>query len=75
MAIAFELKNLGPLRYFLGLQTDYKKGGFFVHQRKYLTDLLHKFTMTDYKAASTPIATTPILTSTTTDLLSDPTPY
>jgi hypothetical protein len=75
LSTAFELKDLGPLRYFLGLQIDYKKGGFFVHQRKYLTDLLHKFTMTDCKAASTPIATTPILTSTTTDLLSDPTPY
>jgi hypothetical protein len=75
LSTAFELKDLGHLRYFLGLQIDYKKGGFFVHQRKYLTDLLHKFTMTDGKAASTPIATTPILTSTTTDLLSDPTPY
>uniref|UniRef100_A0A2N9EHZ0 Reverse transcriptase Ty1/copia-type domain-containing protein n=1 Tax=Fagus sylvatica TaxID=28930 RepID=A0A2N9EHZ0_FAGSY len=72
---AFELKDLGPLRYFLGLQIDYKKGGFFVHQRKYLTDLLHKFTMTDCKPASTPIATTLLLTSTSTDLLSDPTPY
>uniref|UniRef100_A0A2N9J1J5 Reverse transcriptase Ty1/copia-type domain-containing protein n=1 Tax=Fagus sylvatica TaxID=28930 RepID=A0A2N9J1J5_FAGSY len=67
--------DLGPLRYFLGLQIDYKKGGFFVHQRKYLTDLLHKFTLTDCKAASTPIATTPLLTSTSTELLSDPTPY
>jgi hypothetical protein len=59
----------------LGLQIDYKKAGFFVHQHKYLTDLLHKFNMTDCKAASTPIATTPVLTTTTTDLLSDPTPY
>uniref|UniRef100_A0A2N9FSR2 Reverse transcriptase Ty1/copia-type domain-containing protein n=1 Tax=Fagus sylvatica TaxID=28930 RepID=A0A2N9FSR2_FAGSY len=75
LSAAFELKDLGPLRYFLGLQIDYKKGGFFVHQRKYLTDLLHKFTLTDCKAASTPIATTPLLTSTSTELLSDPTPY
>uniref|UniRef100_A0A2N9HWY9 Reverse transcriptase Ty1/copia-type domain-containing protein n=1 Tax=Fagus sylvatica TaxID=28930 RepID=A0A2N9HWY9_FAGSY len=75
LSAVFELKDLGPLRYFLGLQIDYKKGGFFVHQRKYLTDLLHKFTLTDCKAASTPIATTPLLTSTSTELLSDPTPY
>jgi hypothetical protein len=75
LSTAFELKDLGPLRYFLGLQIDYKKGGFFVHQRKYLTNLLHKFTMTNCKAASTPIATTPLLTSTSTELLSDPTPY
>uniref|UniRef100_A0A2N9FUI9 Reverse transcriptase Ty1/copia-type domain-containing protein n=1 Tax=Fagus sylvatica TaxID=28930 RepID=A0A2N9FUI9_FAGSY len=72
----WSLRPVGcPLRYFLGLQIDYKKGGFFVHQRKYLTDLLHKFTLTDCKAASTPIATTPLLTSTSTELLSDPTPY
>ena len=75
LSTAFELKDLGPLRYFLGLQIDYKKAGFFVHQHKYLTDLLHKFNMTNCKAASTPIATTPILTTTTTNLLSDPTPY
>uniref|UniRef100_A0A2N9GKV8 Reverse transcriptase Ty1/copia-type domain-containing protein n=1 Tax=Fagus sylvatica TaxID=28930 RepID=A0A2N9GKV8_FAGSY len=38
-------------------------------------DLLHKLNMIDCKAASTPIATTHILTTTTADLLSDPTPY
>jgi hypothetical protein len=61
--------------YFLGLQIDYKKAGFFVHQSKYHIDLLHKFNMTNCKAVSTPIATTPILSTTHTDILSDPTPY
>jgi hypothetical protein len=75
LSTAFELKDLGHWRYFLGLQIDYKKVRFFVHQTKYLTDLLHKFNMTDCKAASTPIATTPILSTTRTDILSDPTPY
>ena len=59
----------------MGLQIDYKKAGLFVHQHKYITDLLTKFHMTEYKAASTPIATTSSLSITTTDLLSDPTPY
>uniref|UniRef100_A0A2N9HAK4 Reverse transcriptase Ty1/copia-type domain-containing protein n=1 Tax=Fagus sylvatica TaxID=28930 RepID=A0A2N9HAK4_FAGSY len=75
LSAAFELKDLGPLRYFLGLQIEYKKVGLFVHQHKYLTDLLHKFHMTECKAATTPIAPTPSLSTTTTDLLSDPTPY
>uniref|UniRef100_A0A2N9J170 Reverse transcriptase Ty1/copia-type domain-containing protein n=1 Tax=Fagus sylvatica TaxID=28930 RepID=A0A2N9J170_FAGSY len=75
LSTAFELKDLGHLRYFLGLQIDYKKVRFFVHQSKYLTDLLHKFNMTDCKAASTPIATTPILSTTRTDILFDPTSY
>jgi hypothetical protein len=34
LSTTFELKDLGPLRYFLGLQIDYTKSGFFVHQRK-----------------------------------------
>uniref|UniRef100_A0A2N9JB37 Reverse transcriptase Ty1/copia-type domain-containing protein n=1 Tax=Fagus sylvatica TaxID=28930 RepID=A0A2N9JB37_FAGSY len=75
LSTAFELKDLGPLRYFLGLQIEYKKVGLFVHQHKYLTDFLHKFHMTECKAATTPIAPTPSLSTTTTDLLSDPTPY
>jgi hypothetical protein len=75
LSTAFELKDLGPLRYFLGLQIEYKKVGLFVHQHKYITDLLNKFHMTECKAATTPIATTPPLSTTTTDLLFDPTPY
>jgi hypothetical protein len=75
LSAAFELKDLGPLRYFLGLQIDYKKVRLFVHQHKYITDLLHKFQMTDCKAAPTPIATTPPLSTTNNDALSDPTPF
>jgi hypothetical protein len=75
LSTAFELKDLGPLRYFLGLQIDYTKGGFFVHQRKYLTDLLTKFHMLDSKAAPTPIVLTPTLTPSDDDALPDPTAY
>ena len=75
LSTAFELKDLGHLRYFLGLQIDYKKARFFVHQNKYLTDLLHKFNMTNCKAASTPIATINVLSTTSIDILNDPTPY
>ena len=31
LSTTFEVKDLGPLRYFLGLQIDYKKAGFSVH--------------------------------------------
>uniref|UniRef100_A0A2N9FEL3 Reverse transcriptase Ty1/copia-type domain-containing protein n=1 Tax=Fagus sylvatica TaxID=28930 RepID=A0A2N9FEL3_FAGSY len=75
LSAAFELKDLGPLRYFLGLQIDYKKVGLFVHQHKYITDLLHKFQMTDCKASPTPIATTPPISTDNNDALSDPTPF
>uniref|UniRef100_A0A2N9GXN5 Reverse transcriptase Ty1/copia-type domain-containing protein n=1 Tax=Fagus sylvatica TaxID=28930 RepID=A0A2N9GXN5_FAGSY len=75
LSTTFKVKDLGPLRYFLGLQIDYKKAGFFVHQSKYITDLLTKFKMSDCKAASTPIATSPILSTSCSDSLADPTPY
>uniref|UniRef100_A0A2N9EK04 Reverse transcriptase Ty1/copia-type domain-containing protein n=1 Tax=Fagus sylvatica TaxID=28930 RepID=A0A2N9EK04_FAGSY len=75
LSTTFEVKDLGPLRYFLGLQIDYKKAGFFVHQSKYITDLLTKFKMSDCKAASTPIATSPVLSTSCSDSLADPTPY
>jgi hypothetical protein len=75
LSTAFELKDLGPLRYFLGLQIDYTKTGFFVHQRKYLTDLLTKFHMLDSKVVPTPIVLSPALTPSEDDVLSDPTAY
>jgi hypothetical protein len=75
LSTMFEFKDLGHLRYFLGLQIDYKKAGFFVHQHKYLTDLLKKFHMIDCKVASTPIETTPTWSTPSIDVFSDPTPY
>ena len=75
LASTFELKDLGPLRYFLGLQIDYGRDYLFVHQRKYITDLLSKFNMTSCKAASTPFPISHKLQASSADLLSDPTPY
>ena len=75
LSAVFELKDLGPLRYFLGLQIDYTKSGFFVHQRKYLTDLLTKFHMLDSKVVPTSIVLSPALTPSKDDVLSDPTAY
>jgi hypothetical protein len=75
LSAVFELKDLGLLRYFLGLQIDYRKVGLFVHQHKYVSDLLHKFQMSDCKTAPTPIATTPPLSTDHDATLSDPTPF
>jgi hypothetical protein len=75
LAYTFELKDLGPLRYFLGLQIDYGRDYLFVNQRKYITDLLSKFNMTTYKAASTPFPISHKLQASSEDLLSDPTQY
>jgi hypothetical protein len=75
LAETFELKDLGPLRFFLGLQIDYNRTGLFVHQRKYISDLLLKFNMTNCKPASTPFSISQKLQPSTDDVLPDPTQY
>jgi hypothetical protein len=71
----FELKDLGPLHYFLGLQLHYHSTGFSVHQTKYASDLLHRFAMTDCKPSSTPYSSTSRLTKDQGTPLVDPTSF
>lgn len=39
LSFEFDLKDLGLLHYFLGLQIDYAQSSLFVHQSKYASDL------------------------------------
>uniref|UniRef100_A0A2N9F271 Reverse transcriptase Ty1/copia-type domain-containing protein n=1 Tax=Fagus sylvatica TaxID=28930 RepID=A0A2N9F271_FAGSY len=75
LAHTFELKDLGPLRFFLGLQIDYTCAGLFVHQKKYVSNLLLKFNMTNCKPTSTPFSISQKLQPSTDDVLPDPTQY
>ncbi|KAM1351501.1 hypothetical protein ACFXTH_005260 [Malus domestica] len=50
----FDMKDLGVLHYFLGLQIEYQPQGLLVHQSKYIRDLLHKVHMFDSKPCTTP---------------------
>ena len=48
----FELKDMGKLSYFLGLQLTYKENGdIFINQSKYAWDLIHKAGMDTCKPA------------------------
>ncbi|KAA0052170.1 Cysteine-rich RLK (receptor-like protein kinase) 8 [Cucumis melo var. makuwa] len=51
----FEIKDLGNLKYFLGIEVARSKEGIFVSQRKYTLDLLTETGMLGCRLADTPI--------------------
>ena len=55
LAQEFEIKALGPLRYYLGLEVAYTSRGIFVSQQKYTVDLLKLTDMTECAPVRTPI--------------------
>nr|GEW73525.1 putative ribonuclease H-like domain-containing protein [Tanacetum cinerariifolium] len=53
----FQMKSMGELTFFLGLQVKQKEDGIFINQDKYIAEILKKFRLTKGKSASTPIDT------------------
>uniref|UniRef100_A0A2N9EUE1 Integrase catalytic domain-containing protein n=1 Tax=Fagus sylvatica TaxID=28930 RepID=A0A2N9EUE1_FAGSY len=51
----FEMKDLGTLSYFLGLEVTSSSDGYYLSQAKYASDLLSKAGLTDSKTVSTPL--------------------
>ncbi|KAL0641846.1 hypothetical protein Bca4012_102697 [Brassica carinata] len=51
----FEIKDLGEMKYFLGIEICRSKEGFFLSQRKYTLDLLKDAGKLDGKTAKTPL--------------------
>ena len=49
----FEIKELGKLKYFLGIEVAYSTQGIFISQQKYMTDLLRKIRKIGCKPVST----------------------
>ncbi|KAK2428594.1 putative mitochondrial protein [Trifolium repens] len=51
----FEMSMIGELNFFLGIQINQTKKGTFIHQSKYIKDLLKKFNLEDCKPMNTPM--------------------
>ena len=55
LASEFEMKNLGGLKYFLGIEVARSNQGIFLSQRKYILDLLSEVGLLECKPVDTPI--------------------
>jgi len=72
---AFELKDLGALSYFLGIQIVPSRFGLTLCQSKYALDVLHRFKMENSKSTKTPCCPNVCLTPFEGFVLLDPTEY
>ncbi|GKV18658.1 hypothetical protein SLEP1_g29008 [Rubroshorea leprosula] len=71
----FEMKDLGVLTYFLGLEVTSSNDGYLLSQVKYASNLVSKAKLNDGKSVSTPLEPNVKLTPMHGSLLSDPTHY
>jgi hypothetical protein len=58
MESEFQMSMMGELTFFLGIQVKQMKQGKFVHQAKYMKDLMKKFNIAELKPVSTPMSST-----------------
>ena len=71
----FLMSDLGPLRYFLGIEFSSTAEGFFLSQEKYIQDLLDRASLTDHRSVETPMELNVHLRATDGEPLEDPTRY
>jgi hypothetical protein len=57
LASEFDMKDLGLMHYYLGLEIWQKRGEVFLGQGKYVVKILQKFGMMDCKSMDTPMTT------------------
>ncbi|KAL5551327.1 hypothetical protein UlMin_001503 [Ulmus minor] len=55
LSVCFQMKELGQLKHFLGLEVDRTQERIFLCQQKYAKDLLKRFGMLECKPISTPM--------------------
>ena len=75
LAAEFEMKDLGMMHYFLGLEVWKSLDEIFLNQGKYTTEILKRFGMLDCKAMTTPMTTNLKLLNDDTSKVIDATLY
>ncbi|KAK3010459.1 hypothetical protein RJ639_010668 [Escallonia herrerae] len=71
----FEMKDLGLLRYFLGIEVAYSPKGYLLSQTKYANDILSRAKLTEVKVVDTPLELNVKLCLTDSTPLDDATLY
>ncbi|XP_021724259.1 uncharacterized protein LOC110691609 [Chenopodium quinoa] len=75
LSSTFHMKDMGALRYFLGIEADSTEQGIFLSQKKYARDLIKEYGMHKSKAVRVPMEAHTKLTPELGDPLSEPTEY
>jgi hypothetical protein len=75
LASEFDMKDLGLMHYFLGLEVWQEEGHIFLGQGRYAVDILSRFNMGDCKPMSTPMITNWQKISSSASPLVNPTLY
>ena len=71
----FLMSDLGPLRYFLGIEITSTPEGYYLSQEKYIQDILTRACLTDQHVVDTPMELGVHLRPTDGEPLEDPTRY
>jgi len=71
----FAVKDMGPVKYFLGIDVKRNSDGFFLSQSQCATDLLERVGMSNCKPADTPVHTKQKVSSDDGNLLPDGSSY
>uniref|UniRef100_A0ACD5UX14 Uncharacterized protein n=1 Tax=Avena sativa TaxID=4498 RepID=A0ACD5UX14_AVESA len=69
------MSDLGPLRYFLGIEVSSTSDGFYISQERYIQDLLARAALSDERTAETPMELDVHLRASNGDPLTDPARY
>ncbi|XP_019451840.1 PREDICTED: uncharacterized protein LOC109353939 [Lupinus angustifolius] len=75
LAEQFEMKDLGTLTYFLGIEVASSPRGYLLSQSKYIADILDLVSLSDTKVVDSPLETNARYTSSDGVPLSEPTLY